>query len=131
MFVSRLFIRAVKRQALPVLDPRHQLDSQEIGQSADRFALPMTAGVNYVGLSLAIVLHQAVDNLDRFGNAAGNKVRNQRDVFSADHKVRDPAITTVTNMIFAQQVAVHTGPISFRPPRPARLIPSTRAEGSG
>jgi hypothetical protein len=48
----------------------------------------MTVGVNQVGLNLAFVLHQAVENIDRLSNAAGNKVRKQRDVFCADDKVR-------------------------------------------
>src|SRR5262249_42645505 len=100
MFVSRLFIRAVKRQALPVLDPRHQFDPREIDNSEVCFLLPMTVGLIYVGLILFFVLHKAEKNIDRFSTAEGKKVKKQRYFFCAKKKVRAPAITTVTNMIF-------------------------------
>jgi len=38
MFISRLLIRAVKPQMFPVLDSRHQVDSEQVGQTEDRFA---------------------------------------------------------------------------------------------
>jgi len=64
----------------------------------------MTVGMNNVRLNVAFVLHQAVENIDRLSNAAGNKVRKQRDVFCADDKVRDPSVTAVTNVILREQI---------------------------
>src|SRR5262249_35216543 len=36
-------------QALPVLDPRHQFDSEQMGQTKNRFALPVTVGDRVAG----------------------------------------------------------------------------------
>ncbi len=49
-------------QALPVHDPRHQFDSEQMGQTKNRFALPVTVGMNDLRLNLAPVFHQDVES---------------------------------------------------------------------
>jgi hypothetical protein len=72
----------------PVLDSRHQFDSEQVGQPEDRFALSVAVGMNDLGLNLAHVFHQAIENVNSFTHAAGNEMGEQRDVLIADQVIR-------------------------------------------
>jgi hypothetical protein len=60
--------------------------------------------MNDLGLNLARVFHQAVENVDCLAHAARDKMGKQSDVLVADQVMRDPSVTAVTNVILREQI---------------------------
>ena len=55
--------------------------------------------VNDLGLDVAFIFHQAIENINRFSNATGDEMRKEGNVFLADHIIGHASIAAVTNVI--------------------------------
>src|SRR6266542_4376013 len=66
---------------------RHQLDAEEPTQAEHGLVLALRIGVERVRLDLRLVLHQRVQDMDRFPDAAGNEAGKQGDVSVGDMMV--------------------------------------------
>jgi hypothetical protein len=67
-------------EVLPVADARHQFYAEEISETKHGRALPLNVGVETVGLDVALIIKQAVEDLDCLPDPTGNEVRDERDI---------------------------------------------------
>ena len=65
-------------QVFPVTDARHQLDAQQKRQPVDRRALRLGIAMDGVGLDIGLVPGEAIQNIDRLPDAAGDEMREPR-----------------------------------------------------
>lgn len=90
---------AAEFQMFPVFDARHQFDSKQVRKSEDHRRLPVSVGMNEVGLNVTTVLQQAIKNENCFAHTAGNEMREQRDVF-----VRDVVVPLSEGLRYVKEV---------------------------
>jgi hypothetical protein len=69
--------RPVQRQIFPIADGRHQLNAEEIDQRKNRRILALGVGVQCVGLNIALILQQPVQDVNGFPDAARDEVLNR------------------------------------------------------
>src|SRR5260370_7989707 len=89
---------------LPVADPRHQLDAEQMRERENGFGLSLRVGVENVGLDIAFVLEQPIEDVDRFPDTARNEVAEQSNVGIGDMIVADAAIASVTDVLFGEKI---------------------------
>jgi hypothetical protein len=56
--------KAKGAEVLPVADARHQFYAEEISETKHGRALPLSVGAETVGLDVALIIKQAVEDLD-------------------------------------------------------------------
>ena len=95
---------AVEREVLPVADAGQQIEAEQVRQGVHGVALALGLGVDRVGLGVGQVPQQALDDVDRFPDAAGDEVAEQRDVVVGDVVVGDPAVAAVADVRLGQEV---------------------------
>jgi hypothetical protein len=67
-------------EVLPVTNPRHQLNPQEMGEAKDGGALPLGVRMERLWLDIRGILQETIQNVDRFPDATRDKVTEQRDI---------------------------------------------------
>src|SRR5262245_1696681 len=100
MLIMKTSFGAAEFQMFPVFDARHQFDSKQVRKSEDHRRLPVSVGMNEVGLNVTTVLQQAIKNENCFAHAAGNEMREQRDVF-----VRDVVVPLSEGLSYVKEAA--------------------------
>lgn len=66
--------RDIERQMLPVPNPRHQLNCQQVGQAKDRLRLALRILMERVWTNLRAVFQEAIQNVDRWGDSCNQNV---------------------------------------------------------
>ena len=115
MLVAHLLAGAVEDEVLPVAYARHKLDAQDICEAEDRRALAMSIGVHRVGLDVAFVLIEQVEDVRAFIGATWDEVAEQGDVQVGNVVVADSAKTAIADVVLRKQVPfvqVPFGPVS-------------------
>jgi len=74
MLIVRVSRRAIELEILPVADPGHELDAQEIGQPKNGQVLALGIGVNGRGLDRRAVANQAIQDINGFPDATRNEM---------------------------------------------------------
>jgi response regulator of citrate/malate metabolism len=67
-------------KVLPVPDARHELNTEQVRKAEHRRVLSLRISVESVGLDVAFVVQQSVENVDRLPNTTRNEVTEQRDI---------------------------------------------------
>ena len=80
MLIGGLGIDPVEGHVLPGPHARQQVNAQERGESKDRFGLAVGIGVQNRRLESRAILEQAVQDIDGFPDAAGDKVAEERNI---------------------------------------------------
>src|ERR1700759_1275168 len=104
VFVALVPVGLEELQALDVADARHQFDAKQVREPEHRCALRLRVAMNGVGLHIGRIPDQPVENIDSLVYAARNEVAEQRDVHVRHVIVADPAVSSVPDMVFGQQV---------------------------
>jgi hypothetical protein len=78
--VDEVLIRPEEDQVLEVADPGHQVKPEQGGQGEDRRRLALRIRVHGGGLDIGLVGQQALDQVDRLPDPAGDEPGEQRDV---------------------------------------------------
>jgi hypothetical protein len=68
------------------------------------FGLSLRVGVENVGLDIAFVFEQPIEDVDIFPDTAWNEVAEQSNVGIRDMVVPDAAITSVTDVVFGEKI---------------------------
>ena len=79
-------------QVFPVANARHELDAEQIRQPVHRRTLRLGVAMQRVGPNVGSVLGQAVEDVHGLPNAAGDEMREQRNVVVTDVIVGNAAI---------------------------------------
>ena len=98
MSISGATPRAMEGDFGPSAHSGHQLDSEKIAQAEDRLILTVGVGMECIRLNLGAVLQEAVEDIDRFSDAARNKCGEERDIGVGDMVIGDAAIATVSDV---------------------------------
>jgi hypothetical protein len=99
---------------LPVADLRHQLDTQNECKAEDRGALAMGIGMYGVGLDVALVLVERVEDVDPFVSTARDEAAEQSHIEVGHVVVRDTAKTAIAYVALGEEVpfvGVPLGPV--------------------
>ena len=100
-----------ERQALPVANPGHEVDAQQVGEAEDRGGLPLGVGMDRVRLDVRPVLQQPIQDVDRLPHAARDEVAEQRHVGVRDVIVADAAVPAVADVVLGEQVLLVEVPL--------------------
>lgn len=73
-------------------------------QREDGFGLSLRIGVENVGLNVAFILEQAVEDVDCLPDAARDEMAEQSDVGIGDMVVADTAVSSVTDVILREKI---------------------------
>jgi hypothetical protein len=68
------------------------------------FGLSLRVGVENVGLDIASVFEQPIEDVDSFPDTAWNEVAEQSNVGIRDMVVADATITSVTDVVFGGKI---------------------------
>lgn len=98
VLINGMLIRPVENHIVPGPHPWHELDAEQMCDPEDRLRLSLGIGVEGVGLDLGAVLEEAVQDIDRFPDPAGDKVAKERDIAVRNMVVSDATVTAVTDM---------------------------------
>ena len=104
MFVAHLLAWSVEDEVLPVANAWHELDAKDVSEAEDWRALTMGIGVHRVGLDVALVLIERVEDVRAFIGATWDEVAEQGDVKVGNVVVADPAKTAIADVVFRKQV---------------------------
>lgn len=96
----------VEPEFLPVSNARHELDTQEIGESEDGGRLAVGVCVDTPRLQIRSIELQGVEDVDRLVMAASDEIAEQRDVVVGDVPVGDAAGLAVADMAFGEQIVL-------------------------
>src|ERR1700751_1195206 len=88
---------------LPVSDPRHEFNAEQISQAENRCALALCIGMNRVRLNLGLIFMQEVQNIVTFPRSACRKTAHEGDVVVRNQVVADAAIAAVADVVFGRQ----------------------------
>jgi hypothetical protein len=95
---------AVEREVFPVADAGQQIEAEEVREGVHGVALALGVGVDRVRLGVRQVAQQALDDVDGLPDAAGDEVREQRDVVVGDVVVGDLAVAAVADVRLGKEV---------------------------
>src|SRR5712692_6571360 len=96
--------RDIERQVLPVPNPRHQLNREQVREAKDRLRLALRLRMERVRTNLRAVFQEAVQDVDRFPDPTGNEAAEQGDVGVGDMIIADATPASVADVVFAQQI---------------------------
>lgn len=106
MLIARGFVRTVEDDVVSVAHARHQLDAAEPAQSEDRLALALGVGMQRVRPDYGTVLHQPVDDVDRFPDAARDESGEQRNVVVGDMVIGNTAVAAIPDVLGADEIVL-------------------------
>jgi hypothetical protein len=95
-----------------------------MGEREDGLRLPLGVGMKSVGLDVAFVLEQTVEDVDRLPDAARNEVAEEGDVGVGDLVVADASVSAIADVVLREKVLFIEIPPSARP---KRVCPIPRA----
>src|SRR5271163_3635468 len=98
MLISSRLAGTIEDRVADAAHARHELDAEEPTQAEYGFVLALRIGMERVRLNLGLVLHQRVQDMDRFPDTAGNEAGEQRDIAIGDVVVGDAAVAAISNM---------------------------------
>ena len=81
-----------------------QLEPEQVREGVHGVALPLGVGVDRVRLGVRALFEESFDDVDGFPDAAGDEVREERDVVVGDVVVGDPAVAAVADVRLGQEV---------------------------
>ena len=79
---------------------RHEFDAEQVGEPEHWKILPLSIGMQRVRLDVGLIVHQAIENVDRFPDAARNEVAEQRDVGIGNMVVADATVSAIPDVVF-------------------------------
>lgn len=104
MVIVGLSGRAIEVEILPVPDPGHQADAQEVGQPKNGQVLALGIGVNGRRLDRRAVANQTIQDVNGFPNPTRNEMTEEQDVRIAHMMVGNASVAAIANMSLHQQV---------------------------
>src|SRR5579871_1698983 len=97
-------IWAKQREVLPVSDPGHQRDPQQMSETKDGGALRLGVSMHRFWSNRRRLFLKHIENVGAFPDAAWDKMTEQGNVGIRDMVIPNAAITPIADMIFSQQV---------------------------
>jgi hypothetical protein len=97
-------VRSIQDQLFPVADARRELDAQEVGRTEPGRILPLGIGVERVGLDVARILQQPIENGHSSPYTARDGVAGQSNVGVRHVTVANATTAAVADAILREQV---------------------------
>ncbi len=95
---------AIKTKVLPMPNARHQLDSEQMGQSENGCTLALSVGVHNLRVQRFIGLRHEIQNVVAFPRAARAESREQRDIIIGNKVVTQAAPVAIANLVLRHEV---------------------------
>ncbi len=110
MRIRRLRVGLGQREIFDVTDARHEFDTEQVGEPEYREILRLCIAMHGIRPDIRAVLDEAIEDVDRLIRAARYEATEQCDVFVGHVVVADATVTTVTDVIFGQDVLLVHAP---------------------
>src|SRR5260370_40452918 len=104
MLVDDVARRAIEFQALPVADAWQQLDPQQVRQSKNRQVLPLSIRVDGGRGDVRAIAYQAVENMHRLPDRAGDELREEHDIHITHMMVGNAPEPSIADVLLCQQI---------------------------
>src|SRR6266446_7146785 len=104
MLVGHISAGTIKFQIFPIAYARHQLNSQQVGQSKNREVLTMSISVNGRRFDGGLIAHQNIEDIDCLTHATRDEMTEEQDVRIAHMMVGNASVAAIANMSLDQQV---------------------------
>src|SRR4029434_7658044 len=95
VLIAALATRAIEVQVLPIADPGHELDPQQVREPEDGLTLPVGIGVHRIRPDVGRVLRDKIEDMMPLPGPTGNKAREEGNVGIRNEIVTNSPIPTV------------------------------------